>query len=348
MLLYDIKPSLVSGFATFYAVHVPWRDPREGCPKCYLPIHRERTGPYTIQWESGSDIIPDFHFCMRGDTMLVSDRVKVAFEQAGLKGFVAWPLKIQEPKRVPKRSRIPRVPSPYPGPTIWDLYVTDYVHLIPERSTFCFDGVCPKCGQKQYDPYGAPEQHWFVVDRSTWTGVDFMRPHELNTILVTERVIEIVKAHGFTNARIHQLGEMGEPGETPISQWRMVSVVEPPRAGGEEEPDPYDDLKRMSLALPRLDEDSPRSCPEAMKAILKYVRMESGDDTLRASNLQFIRTTRMKDTDYWVWRFEEQDGTEAYVTVSRRPDGSTCVGYNTNDFSLTPEQFVYGDYHEVF
>ena len=356
MFLYDIKNlGHRSGFAHSRIVHVPWRNTKEICPTCYEPSHRERTGPYTIEWQPGSSVVPDFPSCLGGDSLLLTDRVKQAFEQAGLTGYVAWPVPIREPKRSPKRSKVPRVPSPYPGPPIWDIYVTEYVHIIPEQSKLEFAGLCPRCKRPRYYALPGPaETQHFVIDRRTWNGCDFMRPHELNTLLLTPRVIEILRPHDFTNYQIFQRAELGDrdpryanlPPGAPPPEW--LQTMAPAPDIGQTDEDEEEPLSSLDISYPHLKDDSARSSPVPMSQILEYLTMEADDDTLRADDLHFIRTARVGPRDYWIWRFEEQDGSEAFVTVSRDPDGSTCVGYDTNDDDLTPEQFIYGTEHDYF
>ena len=213
MKLYDLKSRFTmfgEDFAACSFTNVQWKRPDETCKVCLLPIHRERIGPCTIEFEVGCDVIPDFLCSIRNDIFLVTDRVKVAFEEADLTCFVAWPLQIQEPKKVPKRPRIPRVPSPYPGPPLWDIYFTEYVHLIPDKCTLANKGVCKKCGKTRYSPIGEAEEQWFVVDRASWNGSDFMRPHELNQVFVTQRVIDVIQAGDYTNIEILQRAEMND------------------------------------------------------------------------------------------------------------------------------------------
>ena len=48
------------------------------------------------------------------------------------------------------------------------------------------------------------------------------------------------------------------------------------------------------------------------------------------------------------WSFQESDGADCFVTVSASPDGTICTGYEENYYQLTPEQFMLGDYYNVF
>ncbi len=341
MQLYDITQQFHSPYAEAIIVDVPWKLPRRVCKECYLPMHPERVGPYTVQWRPGSDVVPDLVFAGAGN-LVVTDRVKVALERAGCTGYVAWPVAISEPKRPPGK-RVPFVGSPYPGPPLWDLYITERVHAIPELSTLRFEGTCKRCGTPYYNVI-LPHQYW-AIDRATWSASDFMIPAEINTSLMTPRVAEVLKTNGFTNINFWQRAELRDregPPLYPIASDNREDQDKPPEA------EPPSELAAMEVELPRLEKDDARSCPVPMRELLDYLRMESGDETIRTKDLTFIRTARIEDADYWIWRFEAQDGTEAYATVSRRTDGATCTGYLSNDDNLTPEQHIYGDYHEYF
>lgn len=209
MYLYEIHETdrFHEKHANYKTVDIRWVKINDFCKKCLLPMHWERAGPLTIEWVKGSDLIPDF--IMAHMYPMVVDRVKIAFEQASLRGYEAWPVKIREPKKVPRRPRIPRVPSPYPGPPLWDIHVTERVHVIPEESTLNYDGQCPKCGRFQYSPYSiGPGKFNFIVDGSTWNGGDFMYPEEVGFLFVTQRVIDVIEANKFSNVEYRRVGEI--------------------------------------------------------------------------------------------------------------------------------------------
>ena len=76
-------------------------------------------------------------------------------------------------------------------------------------------------------------------------------------------------------------------------------------------------------------------------------RMVPGGDALREGDLSFVRTADVEGTKYWIWSFTEPDGESAYATVAVSSSGST-LGYDANTYDLSPEQFILGDYHQVF
>ena len=114
-------------------------------------------------------------------------------------------------------------------------------------------------------------------------------------------------------------------------------------------PDDNADLALIQIDFPRLDGDSATSCPVATSALIDYLADEVPDgDRLTEADLQFQRTADVERVRYWIWAFDEPDGDPAYVTVSVGASGGSTIGYEANFYGLTPEQFILGDYHEVF
>lgn len=115
-------------------------------------------------------------------------------------------------------------------------------------------------------------------------------------------------------------------------------------------PDNNADLALVQAEFPRLADDSAASCAVPLDDILRYLADEvPGGEALTADALTFVRTAQVADTRYWLWRFNEPDGGEpAYATVSVLPTGQCTIGYDDNYYGLTPEQYILGDYHQVF
>jgi hypothetical protein len=104
-------------------------------------------------------------------------------------------------------------------------------------------------------------------------------------------------------------------------------------------PSDPDDLQSSPVELPRLEPDSPDSCPKSMAEVVEYLQLEAYPDKPAAADLTFLRTADIEGADYWIWRFDDSDGKENYVTVSCR-GRETTVGYDRNYDNLTPEQFM--------
>jgi hypothetical protein len=115
-------------------------------------------------------------------------------------------------------------------------------------------------------------------------------------------------------------------------------------------PEDNADLGTLLVEFPRLDPDTASSCPVLLEELLDYLSDEvPGGERLRPDDLRFLRTAQVADQRYWIWSFSEPDGGDlAYATVALGPGGTQTVGYETDYYGLTPEQFMLGDYHNVF
>lgn len=117
----------------------------------------------------------------------------------------------------------------------------------------------------------------------------------------------------------------------------------------DEMPEDNAELASISVEFPMLRSNTAESCPVPLSDVVEYLRRESTDgDAVQPEQLSFLRTAQVAEQRYWIWAFQEADGSPCYVTVSVSPEGSSCIGYEENYYNLTPEQFMLGDYHEVF
>ena len=73
--------------------------------------------------------------------------------------------------------------------------------------------------------------------------------------------------------------------------------------------------------------------------ILDHLRREAASDGVTAADLGFLRTARVDDSDYWIWRFTDSSGAECFVTASINGTRSE-IGFDENYDDLTPEQFI--------
>jgi len=109
------------------------------------------------------------------------------------------------------------------------------------------------------------------------------------------------------------------------------------------------ELAKMAVSFKRLSPDSPVTCPASLDSLLDYLELEvPHGDLLTEEDLSFIRTANVKGANYWIWSFHEPGGDEAFATVCREPDGTTVIGFDSNYYRLSPEQFILGSYYRVF
>lgn len=117
----------------------------------------------------------------------------------------------------------------------------------------------------------------------------------------------------------------------------------------DEMPEDNQQLADLAVSFPHLDPDDEASCPVSLEDLLGYLNVECADPgTATAKQLSFLRTAQVEQQRYWIWEFREQDGTKCYATVAQSQAGDTCIGYDEDYYGLSPEQFILGDYHNVF
>jgi hypothetical protein len=112
-----------------------------------------------------------------------------------------------------------------------------------------------------------------------------------------------------------------------------------------------DRLRKKHVELPFADDNTEASCPVSMQDILEYLDYEAPGGTFTGEpdfdfDPKFIRTAKVKDAVYWIWKFVDGHGTESYVTVAIDADARSCLAYD-DSFGLTPEQFIMADYFDI-
>jgi len=98
--------------------------------------------------------------------------------------------------------------------------------------------------------------------------------------------------------------------------------------------------------LPYLPENSPASCPVSVPELLRYVRSNAeGARHVRIDQLVFVRTARIEDFRYWLWRFPAA-GLASYALVMLDAEGPwlTC---HQGLAGVAPEDVLIADYRTV-
>ena len=97
------------------------------------------------------------------------------------------------------------------------------------------------------------------------------------------------------------------------------------------------------VSLPYLPENSPASCPVSVQELLRYVRSNAeGARHVRLDQLAFVRTARIGESRYWLWRFPAA-GLASYALVMQDAEGSwlTC---HQSLAGMAPEDVLIADY----
>ena len=102
-------------------------------------------------------------------------------------------------------------------------------------------------------------------------------------------------------------------------------------------------LAKIPVDFPHVPLDEVADPKEIEPYLLDYLKVEDyGPDS---GDLKFLRTALVGKTVYWIWEFVT-GGQKAYATATQDENGDTSVGCDTNDYNLTPEQYILADYHK--
>ncbi|MGI9235256.1 MAG: hypothetical protein ACR2RD_16610 [Woeseiaceae bacterium] len=110
-------------------------------------------------------------------------------------------------------------------------------------------------------------------------------------------------------------------------------------------PEDNADLAKLDIHLPSVPSEEVSGPAEIEPYLLEYLKREGFPPN--NGEIDFIKIVRIEGVIYWIWRFDS-DGDSCYATATQKSDGSTGVGCDTDYWDLTPDQYIFGDYHECF
>jgi hypothetical protein len=97
------------------------------------------------------------------------------------------------------------------------------------------------------------------------------------------------------------------------------------------------------VPLPYLPENSPASCPVSVQELLRYVRSNAeGARHVCIDQLVFVRTARIEDCGYWLWRFPAA-GLASYALVMQDAEGPWLTCHQSLG-GMAPEDVLIADY----
>lgn len=180
----------------------------------------ERLNPLTIEWEPGSNVVGDFVWVGLSTDIAVTDRVVVALRESEVRGFEPREVRMFEPKSALRRSRKRMVRLPYDGPPLFDLWVTQWVDMDRDRSTFRIDDQ----SRVRILDVETTESDWDPVRKiRTLTRVPRIEARGLFVksaagifrvreapawILCSDDVKRTIEDHGFTNVSFWEMGDI--------------------------------------------------------------------------------------------------------------------------------------------
>lgn len=359
-------------------------DPAWTCPECGLH-NQERVYPLILEWLSGSDQVGDFTWPGLDDELVVTQRVREAFEGAfrgvEFRDFeMSQPPKLKRPEQTTRRTK-PRVWLPYEGPPLWDMQATAWCGLIHERSGVRLEKVCSTCDRPQYS-WPEDAEHFMVLDPATWGGEDIFQIRECpRWIFCTERVKELVEANGFTNAGFALDGEI--PGSARTGLWPTLAAGPalnwPPKELGpgsiasserlpRQERLPAEKPAKAPLVLKEgrtiraedlpeewsdfaaLDVDFPPLPDDQTRRYPEFEEelveyMQLEGEEIDRDSLKFLRSARLNEWSYWIWEVELPEGDKGYATAALG-NNQQRLSYDQDWNGLTPEQFLLADHFD--
>ena len=106
-------------------------------------------------------------------------------------------------------------------------------------------------------------------------------------------------------------------------------------------PDDNSELANIEIDFPEASFNDVSEPSVIEPYLLDYLKREGYKPD---GELKFIRTAVVEDTVYWIWSFFT-DGEYAYATATQDKNDNTGLGCDTNDYGLSPEQYIWADYH---
>jgi hypothetical protein len=194
---------------------------------CWDEKRKVRTQPLIVQWHPGSIVIGDFNVCFWG--VFVKQEISDELIRLGVRGFEPGPVEVRDNSERSKRRAKKRVKFPYEGPRLAELWVTKWVRMDPERTTYeeekLSDGTVRKCliGTERNETdwnWETLEYNERMIPREPGKGL-YVRGEELSDCslfsvrefpvggpLCTDDFRNLVESKGYTNVAFREIGEV--------------------------------------------------------------------------------------------------------------------------------------------
>jgi len=186
-----------------------------------------RVQPLIVEWEPSSTLIGDFTVCWNGVCM----RRAVADEllNLGVRGFEPGPVEVRENSERRKRKAKNRVKCPYVGPPLAELWITKWVRMDPERTTYeeetLSDGTVRKGlvgiprKESDWNQDTGEYREWWIprepgkglyVRREALEGCQIFKVSDFSggAPRCTDEFKNLVESKGYTNVAFREIGEV--------------------------------------------------------------------------------------------------------------------------------------------
>jgi hypothetical protein len=194
---------------------------------CWDEKRKVRRQPLIVEWEPGSTVIGDFNVDFWG--VFVKREVADELIRLGVRGFEPGPVEVRENSERRKRKAKNRVTFPYEGPPLAELWVTKWVRMDPERTTYEFETLSDGTARKVLVGTERKETDW---NRETFESTDRWIPREpgkglyvkaselggcqllavyefsVGRPVCTDEFKKLVESKGYTNVAFREIGEV--------------------------------------------------------------------------------------------------------------------------------------------
>jgi hypothetical protein len=108
-------------------------------------------------------------------------------------------------------------------------------------------------------------------------------------------------------------------------------------------------LAALEVEFPRLADDPLAGCPRGPYQVLEYLAAEVPEGESLTWERSDVRSHRPGGGNGVLdLAVQRPTGDTAHATVAIGPDGTQTIGYEADCYGLSPEQYILGDYHQVF
>lgn len=192
------------------------------------PKGHTRLQPLIIEWEPGSTLIGDFNVC--GPGIFVKRDVADELLRLGVRGFEPGPVLVRENSERSKRRAKNRVPFPYQGPALAELWITKWVHMDPERTTYEEKRLSDGTVDRRLIGFERDEVTWartakgpertarhiprepgkgLYVKKKELAGCQLFKVHEFPGVVnCTDEFKDLVESKGYSNIVFSERGEV--------------------------------------------------------------------------------------------------------------------------------------------
>jgi len=194
---------------------------------CWDEKQKVRRQPLIVEWEPGSTVIGDFNVCFWG--VFVKREVADELIRLGARGFEPGPVDVRENSERNKRRAKNRLSFPYEGPPLAELWVTKWVSMDPEKTTYELETLSDGKVRKRLIGIPRKETDW---NRETFESTDRWIPREpgkglyvkaselggchlfsvcdfpIGGPLCTDEFKKLVESKGYTNVAFREIGEV--------------------------------------------------------------------------------------------------------------------------------------------